>query len=132
MAAGEPVPVIPLDSIALPALRLLKVDVEGMEVSVLEGARNLILRHRPILYVENDRRENSARLISLITELGYDLWWHQPALFSPNNHAGVADNIFGSIISINLLCLPREQPRQLTGFRPVNGPEDWWENAAAA
>ncbi len=131
VTAGDPVPVIPLDTMTLPALRLLKVDVEGMEVSVLTGARQTIARHRPILYVENDRRQNSAELIGLIQELGYDLWWHLPPLFNSNNHAGAAENIFGGTVSINLLCLPREQRHNVSGFRKVAGPDDWWENAAA-
>jgi FkbM family methyltransferase len=55
-AAGEDVPLIALDSLASPALRLLKIDVEGMKLAVIAGARRQIVRHRPGLYVENDRR----------------------------------------------------------------------------
>lgn len=33
-------------------LRLIKIDVEGMELSVLRSARRLIEQHRPLLYVE--------------------------------------------------------------------------------
>jgi FkbM family methyltransferase len=32
---------------------LIKVDVEGMEIDVLEGARETVTRHRPILIVEH-------------------------------------------------------------------------------
>jgi hypothetical protein len=31
---------------------LIKIDVEGFELFVLEGARNLILQRRPILFIE--------------------------------------------------------------------------------
>lgn len=42
-----------LDSIALPEIPdFIKIDVEGMEIDVLQGATNLILNNRPILYVE--------------------------------------------------------------------------------
>ncbi len=40
---GEPVPVVCLDTLTLPSLKLLKVDVEGMEHEVLSGARHAIL-----------------------------------------------------------------------------------------
>jgi FkbM family methyltransferase len=132
VAEGEDVRVIPLDTLPLPALRLLKIDVEGMEGAVILGARNQIMRHRPILYVENDRPGQSAELISLIEGLSYDLYWHFAYLFNQDNHAGVAENVFGNLASINLLCMPKEQPHDIVGFRKVTSPDDWWENPPAA
>lgn len=50
--ANERVPVIRLDDLPLTDLRLLKVDVEGMELSVLRGAAALLQRngHPPVLF----------------------------------------------------------------------------------
>ena len=124
---GEDVPVITLDSRALPSLRLLKIDVEGMEANVLLGAQQTIARHRPFLYVENDRKANSPQLISLIEGLGYDLWWHLAPLHNPQNFRGHGDDIFPGVISINLLCTPKEMSITANGFRKVAGPNDWWE-----
>jgi FkbM family methyltransferase len=123
-ANGEVVQLWRLDDFALPALRLLKADVEGMEIDVLEGARRTIAQHRPVIYVENDRRERSEELITLIDSLAYDLWWHRPPLFNPDNFAGHAENIFGRIVSTNLLCLPKEANSSIAGLRPVSGPKD--------
>jgi FkbM family methyltransferase len=131
-AAGEAVRVIPLDALALPSLRLLKVDVEGMEAEVLEGARGLIARHRPLLYVENDRQAQSPRLVALIEALGYGLWWHLPHLFNPDNFAGNRTNIYANTISINMLCVPNEMPTRIEGMRRVTGPQDWWQPDAPA
>ena len=123
---GEEVQVVTLDSFAtLPSLRLLKIDVEGMEVEVLRGARQTIARHRPILYVENDRRQHSARLIGLLQTFDYELYWDMPPLFNPDNFAGHPDNVFPGIVSINLLCMPREIGMPVSGRR-VAGPDDWW------
>jgi FkbM family methyltransferase len=124
---GEDVPVITLDSLDLPSLRLLKVDVEGMEVDVLLGAERTIARHRPILYVENDRRENSGQLITLLESYGYDLWWHLAPLHNPDNFAGYGEDIFPGVISMNLLCTPKEMSINAPGLRKVAGPTDWWE-----
>ena len=60
---GEPVGVISIDSLQLPACHLIKIDVEGQEQSVIAGAAKTIARLRPTLYVENDRRHHSADLI---------------------------------------------------------------------
>jgi FkbM family methyltransferase len=125
---GEEVPVIALDTLDLPALRLLKIDVEGMEREVIAGARRQIARHRPVIYVENDRREQSPLLIAEIQDLGYELWWHVAFLWNPRNYRGVQENIFGGVASINVMCLPSEQPNTITGFRKITGPEDWWED----
>jgi FkbM family methyltransferase len=129
-SVGEDVSILTLDGFDLPALKVLKIDVEGMEYEVLSGARQTIARHRPAIYVENDRQEKSARLIELIETLGYDMYWHLPTLYNPNNYAGNRENIFGGIVSINLLCIPRELSLTMQGFRKVTGPNDWWRNPA--
>jgi FkbM family methyltransferase len=87
---------------------LLKIDVEGFEVRVLKGSRALIQRSRPLLYVENDRVENSQELIEWLWAAGYNLWWHTPPLFNPQNFFGVARNLYGRIASFNMLGVPRE------------------------
>jgi len=106
-AQGEEVEVVTLDSLALPRLRLLKVDVEGMEREVLAGARQTIGRLQPALYIENDRAEHSRALISLLFELGYRLWWHITPLFNPDNFFRHPRDIFGDVVSFNMLGFPR-------------------------
>jgi hypothetical protein len=126
---GEPVRVIALDSLDLPVAHVLKIDVEGMEADVLAGAKALIARCRPVLYLENDRRKKSAALIGLLDALGYACWWHMPPLFNPENFAGSQENIFPGIVSVNLLCLPKERPAVMEGFRKVSGPRDWYDQS---
>ncbi|WP_188092610.1 FkbM family methyltransferase [Azospirillum sp. B21] len=103
---GEAVSLVTLDSLNLPSCRLLKADVEGMEAEVLRGASGLIARHRPVLYVENDRRDRSPALIGLIRSMGYRVWWHTARLFRPDNFAGNPNDVFDGIGAVNLLALP--------------------------
>lgn len=107
---GTPVSVTPLDDLVedVPNLRLVKIDVEGMEREVLLGARGLMEKYRPLLYVENDRVEKSKALIELIMAAGYRLWWHIPPLYNPDNHFREAQNIYSNIASFNMFCQPRE------------------------
>jgi len=126
--AGEQVPVRMIDSLSLDRCRLIKADVEGMECDVLEGARDTIMRLRPILYVENDREENSHRLIALIQSYGYRLWWHLPPLYNPDNFRGDKENLFGNILSVNMLCLPQEG-EHVVDMHEIRTPEDDWRQA---
>jgi hypothetical protein len=96
-----------------------------MEAEVLKGGRRLIERTKPILYVENDRRDRSAALIALIQSLDYQLWWHTPPLFNPNNYFGLSENDYGGIMSINMLGMPRGHKIAVQGLKEVTGPEDF-------
>lgn len=81
-AVREAVPVVTLDGLAeamaLPRLDLVKADVEGHELAVLEGARAALARLSPALYLEV-ARERLARAGAspealwrmLVGEMGY-------------------------------------------------------------
>lgn len=111
---GEACAASTIDALHLPALRLLKVDVEGFEREVLEGAEATLGRLRPLLYVENDRRELAPALIRYLLDRDYRLWWHLARLFSDGNFRGNPDNVFGTLASANMLCLPRELGANVT------------------
>jgi len=49
---GTPTPVVRLDSLGLPRLDFLKLDIEGMEIDALRGARQLIETHLPWCWIE--------------------------------------------------------------------------------
>ena len=100
-------------------VHLIKIDVEGMERDVIEGARSLIQASKPILYVENDRVTESPALIALIQGLGYRLWWHIPPLFNPDNFFKVRENIFGEAASFNMLCVHRQRPLKMEGLTEI-------------
>jgi FkbM family methyltransferase len=113
-----------IDSLELEACGLIKVDVEGWEAEVLQGAAATIARCRPILYVENDRRDRQGALIDLIDGMGYRQYWHTPPLFAPDNFNGVPQNIFGPVVSCNMLCIPRERPEAVEGMAEID-PKNW-------
>jgi len=116
---GEQVQVIRLDSLPLSRCRLIKADVEGMERQALIGAAGLIEKFKPVLYVESDREEFHADLIRHIASIGYRAYWHRPPLFNSANFLRNPRNVFGTIVSINLLCVPTSQPAVIQGLKPV-------------
>ena len=122
---GNTVPTVTLDQelgdLDLPGIRLIKIDVEGMETHVLRGATSIIETDKPILYLENDRPKNHPDLCDfLLGELGYRAFWHTPPMFNPKNYFGNTTNIFGAVRSLNLLCFPpgtKTETGQLTELR---------------
>lgn len=90
----------------LAPVSFIKADVEGMELDILQGAVRTIDRCRPILYVEDDREQNSAALRAWLIAHGYRLYRHTPPLYNPENWRGSQVNVFGRTVSINLLCIP--------------------------
>jgi FkbM family methyltransferase len=119
---GDEVPLVTLDSLGLARCEFLKIDAEGMEKQVLEGAVELISRTQPILYVENDYEDRSDELIRFIDSLGYAMYWHHPPYFNPANFAANSENMFPNEASINMLCVSNRLPHRLTGFRGVTVP----------
>lgn len=116
---GKSVTATSLDALRLAACHLIKIDVEGMEREVLEGARRTIRRCRPLLYVENDRLRHSRALIEHIQALGYRLWAHTPPLFSRKNFLRNRTDIFPNIVCANMLCVPRELDCRIRRLREI-------------
>ena len=125
-ASGERVPVMTVDALRPPKCRLLKIDVEGFELEVLKGAAETIRRFQPRIYLENDRKEKSPALIKHLQDQGYRCYWHLPPLFRPDNFFNNPKDIWGNIVSVNMLCLGPNDPTPVNGLRQVTGPDDDW------
>lgn len=126
---GEQVQLIALDQfINTPHCRLIKIDVEGMEEQVVRGAAELIKEHQPILYVENDRQENSPSLIQTLFELDYKLYWHLPPLTREDNYFSHEKYFLPNIVSTNMLCSPPGLTIDGMDALKITTPDDWWEN----
>ncbi|MBT3352169.1 MAG: FkbM family methyltransferase [Nitrospinaceae bacterium] len=126
--AGYEVQQMRLDDLfRFPKLKFLKIDVEGMEKKVLEGAENIIKQFSPVMYIENDRLDRSKDLIEHLFSLDYDLWWHITPLFNENNFNGDTENIYLGVSSVNMLCIHASAKAKIdlpkiedSGQHPVN------------
>lgn len=74
---GYFVDVVPIDSYHLENISLIKLDVENYEYAALTGAKETILKNKPILifecWLDVNQRENFLKVISLIQEMGYEI-----------------------------------------------------------
>lgn len=66
------VPIKPLDAIfGDEKIQGIKMDVENFEYFVLNGAKELLMEHKPIIYTELWANENRQKCFSLLKGLGY-------------------------------------------------------------
>ena len=72
-AATQTVQMLAIDSLGLQRLDLIKIDIEGMEMEALQGARASIARLRPHLLIEKIK-SNEEALVGFVTELGYKVF----------------------------------------------------------
>jgi len=52
----------------------IKIDVENYEFFVLEGAKNLLEKYKPIIYAELWDNKNRENCMGLLTEIGYQIF----------------------------------------------------------
>lgn len=88
----------PLDSFDLPPCSLIKIDVEGHELSVLKGAADTLHRQRPSLIIEAEERHRPdavGQLAEFLDPFGYHGFFYlhgerRPlAAFDPEEHQNV-------------------------------------------
>jgi len=105
-------------------LDLIKMDVEGMECDVIDGALETINKFKPLLWVENDREQKSAELIKKIATLGYRLWWCPTPIWNPDPNGG-------PVLSFNMLCATADHAIDIgDDLMPINSAAHDWRLAA--
>ncbi|PJG83211.1 FkbM family methyltransferase [Caviibacterium pharyngocola] len=88
----------------LNSLALLKIDAEGFELNVLDGAKETIGRHKPIIFLEA-HPDKAAGLVNYLSELDYRCYWFISDRYQPNNYFRQEKSISG--LDFNLACFPR-------------------------
>ena len=123
---GDPVKVktVTIDSLNLDKCKLVKIDVDGMEIETLTGMDNTIKRCRPLIYIENEQEGRQGELIAHLTDRGFRIWWHRPAQYNPNNFRGNKRNWFGRIVSIMMIAIPEEFGAIVDGLDEVGDVRD--------
>ena len=71
-----------LDAVIARQVDVLKIDVEGMELAVLAGAKHVIERSKPLIYIEI-ANENTPAFSAWLSQSGY----HVERIFTDKQHA---------------------------------------------
>jgi FkbM family methyltransferase len=107
--SGQPCKTVRLDDLSLTPPTLIKIDVEGHELKVFNGAINTITKHRPVIFYESMHGTGFDLIYDMLhTNLGYDIYWAPSANYNPNNYNHNPFNIFGNGGVINCLAVPKE------------------------
>lgn len=131
---ADRVDIVAIDSLELPRLDFMKLDVEFMELVALKGAATTILNSRPVIFMETnyvqdgssklDPRSHNA-LEYLMVTFRYDCWWHWHPLYPPlvpgtSNKRGFfmaeddknGKNVFSVYVNLhNVICIPQDGPK---------------------
>lgn len=80
----------------------VKIDVEGFEFEVLQGAVNTIIKYRPIIHIELWEINSSTKCLELLTELNYEIMGLKNKVLVPVSKY----EQLSSMISNNFICFP--------------------------
>lgn len=133
--AQELIQQLQLDLFAEEKTKFIKIDAEGYESEVLKGAVKLISKHKPVLFIEDDRLDKSKELIAALRNLDYtELYWVVCDFFNPDNIHKNQEIIpihekkmvfnqgqwWLNGMSVNILALPDNSYEVPEGAIPVN------------
>lgn len=108
---------------------VIKIDVEGHELSVLQGAENFISKHHPTLIIEIEQRHhkniNIENIFESFKQKGYNCYYYskkQSQLFSYENKAHLTNtkDYFGKIDYINNYIFIHESNKTIQSVDLIN------------
>tara|TARA_B100000927_G_scaffold284344_1_gene273119 strand:- start:1473 stop:2012 length:540 start_codon:yes stop_codon:yes gene_type:complete len=62
-----------LDGFEFKEVDLIKIDVEGMELEVLEGSTHTLMNWKPVVFFENKRSRYNDKLVDFFKEIHYNI-----------------------------------------------------------
>lgn len=122
-APTRPLILTSIDSLNLPECSVIKIDVEGMEPQVVEGALGTIGKFRPVVYFEFASNDPQLLLetYTFLENLDYRMWYHYSNPYADNNFKADPHNIFGGTVELNIIACPTELKADFP-FTPVTLP----------
>jgi FkbM family methyltransferase len=103
----ETVRPVAIDDLGLGGLDLLKINVPGSTIALLQGGVETVRKHRPVIYTRLEPEQALAE-VRAIKELGYRCWSHAPHMYNPGNIMGQGENVFPGRVLQNVIAMPVE------------------------
>jgi len=125
-AVGVTATAVRLDDLDIPAPNLIKIDAEGSELGVIQGAINKIQENLPLLCYEAQESPHLSQIYTMLTDLGYHLYWAVIRNYNKDNFKNNQENIWGTTALFSVVAVPPSWDR-VQHLDPVTGPDDTWK-----
>lgn len=122
---GVPAQAVRLDDVKIPAPNVIKIDAEGSELGVIQGCLKKIKKNLPLICYEAQESPHLDKIYSILTDIGYRLYWAGIPNYNPDNFKKNTDNIWGPTALVHVVAIPPGWG-EVAGFELVNGPDDHW------
>ncbi len=114
--AFEEVKLITIDSLNLEKIDFIKVDVEGMESEVVNGAKKTIGKNRPFIFIECNSIDSIAPFMKWCKKERYKIYGVISDAFNPNNFLANPVNCFHTAREVGLFFLPNEHVNEYKDY----------------
>jgi FkbM family methyltransferase len=102
------------DIMSLDKIKLIKLDIEGYEPIVLKTMKDLIMKHKPILFVEyNDMTFKD--IVNIIKSFDYSLYYFNTLCNQYNQSMRILDTSI-KISDVNLVCFPNNSTYEIPHY----------------
>ena len=120
-----------LDELDLPSCSLIKIDIEGHEWDAIQGGKNFLKNHEPVIYAEakNDE-QGTKKYLKWLFDNGWICYWHYAFWFRPENYKNNQNHIHNpGIGDMNIVAVPdkNDQPNNL--LKLENYDDEWNDEA---
>jgi FkbM family methyltransferase len=115
----EDVELVALDEVSifddLNRIDLIKIDAEGFDENVINGAKKLIAKHQPYIFIESNTEATFNTIKEKIVSFGYTPYWYCSSRFKQENHNKAFWSVPGH--DINMVCVPKNRSLNLELLR---------------
>ena len=124
---GHRVKAINLNEFEIKDCAFIKIDVEGHEWEVIQGADSFLKLHKPVVYFEAKKELAGTReVIKWFMNNGWDCYWHFAFWFRKNNWKQQQKNIFDGTGDMNIIAVPRAKV-QPNNFPKLKSENEIWD-----
>ncbi|NQY83037.1 MAG: FkbM family methyltransferase [Alphaproteobacteria bacterium] len=122
--SGSEVSLATLDALEPPQCHFMHICAPECEPAVLQGGQKTLTRFSPALLVNCVSRRDFISIFSLLTELGYRLYWHIQPFYLEDNFFGNSENVFGNAGAAKILALHSNKDQNV-GLTKIRSQNDW-------